>query len=176
LIDCGSLWVPPPIRLSTIVTFLAVFALVAWRFHASRRSAFYNGVVAGLATLGLYEVLFNLTGRFPPFDMLPFWAVGLLVCSMLLGLIQARNHFVWGRLPVILLSAFVIDWLIWIQVGFSSCCGSIQRDNEAALAFRLRWRTEGKRVGFSSRPMSRIVSDMNGEVTLSALRLGEGAY
>ena len=106
------------IRLSTVITFLAVFAFVAWKFRTDRKSAFYNGVIAALATLGLYEVLFNLTGGFPPFDLLPFWAVGLFVCSMVLGLLQAKNHFVWGRLPVILLSAFVIDWLIWVQVGF----------------------------------------------------------
>jgi len=126
-----------PIRLSTIVTFFAVLALVAWRFRASRKSAFYNGVVAGLATLGLYEVLFNLTGGFPPFDMLPFWAVGLLVCSMLLALLQAKNHFVLRRLTVVLLSAFVIDWLIWVHVGFPFNLPSSEALDLAAEAFNL---------------------------------------
>jgi hypothetical protein len=81
-------------------------------------TAFYNGAVAALFTLFLYEVLFNMTGGFPPTDMLPFWGVGLLVCSMLLGILQAKNHFVLRRLSLVLFSAFIVDWLVWILIGF----------------------------------------------------------
>lgn len=65
--------------------------------------------MAALFTFFLYEVLFDVTGGFPPTDMLPLWAVGVLASSMLLGILQARKHFVPGRVPVILLSAFVVD-------------------------------------------------------------------
>jgi hypothetical protein len=122
LIHVEGLWVfvgPAPIRLSTILTFLLVFVFVAWRFRVTRwLTALYNGVVAALFTLFLYEVLFNVTGGFPPTDMLPFWGVGLLVCSILLGLLQAKNHFVPGRLSIVLLSVFIVDWLLWVLVGF----------------------------------------------------------
>ena len=50
--------------------------------------------------------------------MLPFWGVGLLVCSMLLGMLQAKNYLVPRRLSAILFSAFIVDWLVWILVGF----------------------------------------------------------
>lgn len=62
-----------PIRLSTVITFLAVFVFVGWRFRVRKRTALYNGFVAALFTFFLYEVLFNITGRFPPTDMLPLW-------------------------------------------------------------------------------------------------------
>ena len=122
MIYVDGLWVfvgPAPIRLSTIMTFLFVFVFVAWRFRVRRlTTALYNGVVAALFTLFLYEVLFNGTGGFPPTGMLPFWGVGLLVCSMLLGLLQAKNYFVLRRLSIVLLSAFTVDWVVWILVGF----------------------------------------------------------
>ncbi len=74
--------------------------------------------MSALFMLFLYEVLFNITGGFPPWDMLPFWGVGLLASSMFLGLLQAKNHFVPRRLSTILFSAFIVDWLVWILVGF----------------------------------------------------------
>jgi len=122
LIYVEGFWVfvgAAPIRLSTIMTFLLVLVFVAWRFRVKGwRTAFYNGSVSALFMLFLYEVLFNITGGFPPWDMLPFWGVGLLACSMLLGLLQAKNHFVPQRLSTILFSAYIIDWLIWILIGF----------------------------------------------------------
>jgi hypothetical protein len=117
------------------MTFLAVFAFVAWRFRARRRIAVYNGVVAALFMLFLYEVLFNVTGGFPPTGMLPFWGVGVLVCSMLLGILQAKNHFALRRLPIILLSAFAVDWLVWILVGFPFNLSSTRPLNLIAEAF-----------------------------------------
>jgi len=99
--------------------FLLVFVFVGWRFRVKGwATAFYNICVSALFTLFLYEVLFNITGGFPPWDMLPFWGVGLLACSMLLGLLQAKNHFVPRRLSTILFSALIVDWLAWILLGF----------------------------------------------------------
>jgi len=122
LIYVDGFWVfvgSAPVRLSTILTFLLVFVFVAWRFRVKGwATALYNGYVAALFTLFLYEVLFNVTGGFPPWDMLPSWGVGLLVCSMLLGLLQAKNHFVPRRLSMVLFSAFIVDWFVWILVGF----------------------------------------------------------
>jgi hypothetical protein len=126
-----------PIRLSTVITFLAVFLFVAWKFRARKRTGFYNGFVAALFTLFLYEVLFNITGRFPPTDMLPFWGVGLLACSMLLGILQAKNHFVRGKLSMILFLAFLIDWLVWVLIGFPFNLLSAQSLNLVAEAFNV---------------------------------------
>ena len=128
---------PAHIRLSTVITFLVVFAFVAWKFRARKRTALYEGVVAALFILFLYEVLFNVTGGFPPTGMLPFWGVGVLVCSMLLGILQAKNHFVLRRLPIILLSAFAVDWLVWILVGFPFNLPSTQPLNLLAEAFNM---------------------------------------
>ena len=101
------------------MTFLLVFVFVAWKLRIKGlATALYNGSVSALFMLFLYEVLFNITGGFPPWDMLPFWGVGLLASSMLLGLLQAKNHFVPRRLSTILFSAFIVDWLVWILVGF----------------------------------------------------------
>jgi len=111
LVYIDRIWLvvgPAYIRLSTVITFFAVFVFVAWRFRASPKTALYNGVIAGLATLGLYEVLFNITGGFPPTDMLPFWGVAILVGSMILGLLQAKKHFKPSRLPMTLLLASVL--------------------------------------------------------------------
>jgi hypothetical protein len=121
LVYIDRIWLvvgPAYIRLSTVITFFAVFVFVAWRFRASPKTALYNGVIAWLATLSLYEVLFNITGGFPPTDMLPFWGVAILVGSMILGLLQAKKHFTPSRLPLALLLAFALDWLVWIAVGF----------------------------------------------------------
>jgi hypothetical protein len=140
LIYVDRLWLfvgSAPIRLSTVITFLAVFVFVAWRFRAGKRTALYNGFVAALFTFFLYEVLFNITGRFPPTDMLPLWGVGLLVCSMLVGVLQAKNHFVLGRLPMILFSAFLIDWLVWVLIGFPFNLPSTQPLNLVAEAFNV---------------------------------------
>lgn len=140
MIYLDRLWVvvgPAHIRLSTVITFLVVFAFVAWKFRARKRTALYEGVVAALFILFLYEVLFNVTGGFPPTGMLPFWGVGVLVCSMLLGILQAKNHFVLGRLPMILLSAFAVDWLVWILVGFPFNLPSTQPLNLLAEAFNM---------------------------------------
>ena len=140
MIYLDRLWLvvgPAHIRLSTVITFLVVFAFVAWKFRAKKRTALYEGVVAALFILFLYEVLFNVTGGFPPTGMLPFWGVGVLVCSMLLGILQAKNHFVLGRLPMILLSAFAVDWLVWILVGFPFNLPSTQPLNLLAEAFNM---------------------------------------
>lgn len=140
MIYLDRLWLvvgPAHIRLSTVITFLVVFAFVAWKFRARKRTALYEGVVAALFILFLYEVLFNVTGGFPPTGMLPFWGVGVLVCSMLLGILQAKNHFVLRRLPIILLSAFAVDWLVWILVGFPFNLPSTQPLNLLAEAFNM---------------------------------------
>jgi hypothetical protein len=140
LIYLDRLWLfvgSAPIRLSTIATFLAVFVFVAWRFRASKITALYNGLVATLFTFFLYEVLFNITGRFPPTDVLPVWGLGVLVCSMLLGILQAWNHFVRGRLPMILLSAFLVDWLAWVLIGFPFNLPSTQPVNLVAEALNV---------------------------------------
>jgi hypothetical protein len=122
MIYLDRLWIfvgSAPVRLSTVITFLSVFVFVTWRFRSKGWiGAFYNGVVAALFTFFLYEVLFNVTGGFPPTDILPFWGVGLLVCSILLGLLQAGRHFGLQRLSIVLLSAFIVDWFVWILVGF----------------------------------------------------------
>ena len=122
LIYIDGLWVfvgSAPIRLSTILTFLLVFVFVAWSFRVKGWiAAFYNGSVAALFTLFLYEVLFNVTGGFPPWDMLPLWGIGILACSMLLGLLQVKNHLVQRRISMLLFSAFLVDWLVWILEGF----------------------------------------------------------
>jgi len=111
LIYIDGLWVfvgSAPIRLSTILTFLLVFVFVAWSFRVKGWiAAFYNGSVAALFTLFLYEVLFNVTGGFPPWDMLPLWGIGILACSMLLGLLQVKNHLVQRRISMLLFSAFL---------------------------------------------------------------------
>jgi len=122
MIYLDRLWIfvgPAPIRLSTVMTFLSVLVFVTWRFRSKGWvAAFYNGVVAALFTFFLYEVLFNVTGGFPPTGILPFWGVGLLVCSILLGLLQARKHFALRRVSIVLLSVFIVDWFVWILVGF----------------------------------------------------------
>jgi len=121
MIDIDRIWLvvgPAYIRLSTVITFFAVFVFVAWRFRSSRNAALYNGAIAGLAMLSLYEVLFNITGGYPPTDMLPPWEVAILVGSMFLGLLQAKKHFTPSKLPLALLLAFAVDWLVWIAVGF----------------------------------------------------------
>lgn len=122
MIRFEGLWVfvgAAPIRLSTIVTFLLVFVFVAWRFRVKGwATAFYNRAVSALFMLFLYEVLFNIAGGFPPWDMLPLWGVGLLVCSLLLGLLQAKKHFVPRKFSTVLFSAFMVDWAVWILVGF----------------------------------------------------------
>ena len=140
MIYLDRLWLvvgPAYIRLSTVITLLAVFVFVVWRFRARGWMAVYNGVVATLFTLFLYEVLFNVSGGFPPTDMLPSWGVGLLVCSMLLGLLQAKNHFVLGRLPMIILSAFAVEWFVWILVGFPFNLPSTHPFNLVAEAFNV---------------------------------------
>jgi len=127
-----------PIRLSTVMTFLSVFVFVTWRFRVKGwATAFYNGSVSALFTLFLYEVLFNIAGGFPPWDMLPFWGVGLLMCSMLLGLLQGKRHFVPRRLSTILFSAFIIDWLAWILVGFPFNLPSTEPLNPVAEIFNV---------------------------------------
>jgi hypothetical protein len=121
LIYYDRLWLffgSAPVRLSTVVTLLAVFVFVAWRFRAGKLAAPYNGLVTALFTLFLYEVLFNLTGGFPPTDLLPIQGIVVMVASIILGLLQAKRHFVLGRLPIILFSAFLVDWLIWVLIGF----------------------------------------------------------
>ena len=141
MIYVEGLWVfvgAAPIRLSTIVTFLLVFVFVAWRFRfKGLAKAFYNGSVSALFMLFLYEVLFNITGGFPPWDMLPFWGVGLLVSSMLLGLLQARSYFVPRRLSTILFSGFIVDWLVWILVGFPFNLPSAESLNLVAEVFNV---------------------------------------
>ena len=87
--------------------------------------------------LFLYETLFNVTGGFPPTGILPFWGVGVLVCSMLLGILQAKNHFVLGRSPMILLSAFAVDWRVWILAGFPFNLPSTRPLNLVAEAFNV---------------------------------------
>lgn len=135
------LWIffgPAPIRLSTVITFVLVIVLVAWRFRSKGwTSAFYNGVVAAFFTVFLYEVLFNVTGGFPPTGNLPLWGVGLLVCSILLGLLQARRHFALQRLSIVLLSAFLVAWLVWILVGFPFNFPSTQPLNLIAEVFNV---------------------------------------
>jgi hypothetical protein len=122
MIYLDRLWIfvgSAPVRLSTVITFLLVFVFVSWRFRSQGLvAASYNGAVAALFTLFLYEVLFNVTGGFPPTDVLPLQGVGLLVCSIILGLLQAGKHFTLRKLSIVLLSAFVVDWLVWILVGF----------------------------------------------------------
>src|SRR5574340_1349746 len=108
-IQVNGLWLvvgSAPIRLSTVATFVVVFCLVAWRFRAERSRALYNAVVASLFTLFLYEVLFNVTGGFPPTDALPIWGVGLLVLSIALGAVQVRRHFVVSKPSMILFLLF----------------------------------------------------------------------
>jgi len=122
MIYLDRLWIfvgSAPVRLSSVITFVSVFVFVTWRFRSRGwMVAFYNGVVAALFTFFLYEVLFNVTGGFPPTGILPFWGVGLLVCSILLGLLQAGKHFALQRLSIVLFSAFIVDWFMWILVGF----------------------------------------------------------
>ncbi|MCL5318107.1 MAG: hypothetical protein M1503_07600 [Thaumarchaeota archaeon] len=141
MIYLDRLWVffgSAPVRLSTVITFLLVFVFVVWRFRSKGwTAALYNGSVAALFTFFLYEVLFNVTGGFPPTDMLPLWGVGLLICSIILGLMQARNYFVSQRLPIILLSAFLADWLLWILAGFPFNLPSTQPLSLYAEAFNV---------------------------------------
>jgi len=141
LICVEGFWVfvgAAPIRLSTMMTFLLVFVFVAWRFRIRGwATAFYNGSVSALFMLFLYEVLFNITAGFPPWDMLPFWGVGLLACSILLGLLQAKNHFAPRRLSAILFSAFIVDWLVWILVGFPFDLPSTKQLNLVAESFNV---------------------------------------
>lgn len=140
LVYVDRLWLfvgSAPIRLSTVVTFLAVFVFVTWIFRARKGRALYNGFVAALFTFFLYEILFNVTGGFPPTDMLPMWGVGALICSILLGVLQAKNHFVRRRLSMILLSAFVVDWLLWVLIGFPFNLPSTQPLNLLAEAFNV---------------------------------------
>jgi len=141
MIYLDRLWIlvgSAPVRLSTVITFLLVFVFVTWRFRSKGWiAAFYNGVAAALFTFFLYEVLFNVTGGFPPTDMLPFWGVGLLVCSILLGLLQAARHFALRRLSIVLLSAFIVDWFLWILVGFPFNLPSTQPLNLSAEVFNV---------------------------------------
>lgn len=88
-------------------------------------------------TLFLYEILFNVTGRFPPTGNLPLWGIVLLVCSILLGLLQARKHFALQRLSIVLLSAFVVEWFVWILVGFPFNFPSTQPLNLMAEVFNV---------------------------------------
>jgi len=126
-----------PVRLSTVATLLAVFLFVAWRFRARRLVAMYNGVVAGLFALFLYEILFNLTGGFPPTDLLPIQGIVVMVASIVLGLLQAKRHFVLERLQAALFLAFLVDWLIWVLIGFPFNLPSTQPLNLVAEAFNV---------------------------------------
>lgn len=127
-----------PVRLSTVITFLLVFVFVSWRFRSKGWIAsLYNGAIAALFTFFLYEILFNLTGGFPPTDVLPLWGVGLLVCSLLLGLLQARRHFALRRLSILLFSAFIVDWFLWVLAGFPFNLPSTQPLNLIAEVFNV---------------------------------------
>lgn len=141
MIHLDRLWIffgSAPVRLSTVITFVLVFVFVAWRFRSKGRiAALYNGVVAALSTFFLYEVLFNVTGGFPPAGILPLWGVGLLVCSILLGLLQARKCLALQRLSIVLFSAFVVDWFVWIVVGFPFNLPSTQPLNLVAEVFNV---------------------------------------
>jgi hypothetical protein len=74
MIYLDRLWIfagSAPVRLSTVITFLSVFVFVTWRFRSKGwMDALYNGVVSALFTFFLYEVLFNVTGGFPPTESL----------------------------------------------------------------------------------------------------------
>ncbi len=107
-----------PIRLSTVITLVVVFGFVAWKFRAGSKGALYNALVASLFTLFLYEILFNVTGGFPPTDALPVPAIALLVLSIVLGVVQARRHFALSRLSMVLILLFVVDWVAWVLLGF----------------------------------------------------------
>lgn len=60
-----------------------------------------------------------------------------MVCSMLLGILQAKNHFVRGRLSTFLLSAFLVDWLVWVLIGFPFNLPSTQLLNLVAETFNV---------------------------------------
>ncbi|HEV2225554.1 MAG TPA: hypothetical protein VGR56_01970 [Nitrososphaerales archaeon] len=141
MIYLDRLWIffgSAPIRFSTVITFMLVFVFVVWRFRSKGWiSALYNGFVATGFTFFLYEVLFNVTGGFPPTDMLPLWGVGLLVCSILLGLLQAHGHFTLQRLSMALTFAFVLDWIVWVLVGFPFNLPSTEPLNLIAEAFNV---------------------------------------
>jgi hypothetical protein len=108
-----------PIRLSTVITLGLIFVLVVWKFrNKGWLRAIYNGIVAGLFTLFLYEVIFNITGKFPPTGNLPPWGVGLMILSLILGLVQAFKHYRFHRMAIVFLSAFIVDWIFWIILGF----------------------------------------------------------
>jgi hypothetical protein len=122
MIHIDGLWLflgQSPIRLSTLITLAFVFALGVWKFRSKGwLFAFYNGIVAAFFMLFLYELIFNNIGRFPPTGPLPPWGVDLMILSLLLGILQADKYFTFNRISIILLSAFVIDWIIWIIFGF----------------------------------------------------------
>ena len=127
-----------PIRLSTVVTLVIVFALVAWKFRSRGwLPVLYNGAVAGLFTLFLYEVIFNITGRFPPTGNLPPWGIVMMLLSLILGIIQSIRHFRFKRISIILLSAFVVDWIIWVSIGFPFNFPSTNPINLIAEAFNI---------------------------------------
>jgi hypothetical protein len=126
-----------PVRLSTVTTLLVVFVFVVWRFRAGKLAALYNGLVAALFTLFVYEVLFNVTGSFPPTDLLPVQGIVAMICSIILGLVQAKRHFVLGKLSIILLFAFLVDWAIWVLVGFPFNLPSTQPLNVSAEVFNV---------------------------------------
>jgi hypothetical protein len=60
-----------------------------------------------------------------------------MVGSIILGLLQAKRHFVLGRVPTILLFAFLVDWLVWVLIGFPFNLPSTQPLNLVAEAFNV---------------------------------------
>lgn len=141
MVHLDGLWIffgSAPVRLSIVITFVLVFVFVTWRFRSKGWiDAFYNGVIAALFMLFLYEVLFSITRGFPPTDLLPLWGIGLLVSSILLGLLQARRHFAPQKWSLILFSAFIVDWVVWILVGFPFNLPSTQPLNLIAEVFNV---------------------------------------
>ncbi len=171
------LWVffgPAPIRLSTIVTLIVVLAFVAWRFRSEGlRAALYNGVVAALFAVFLYDALFNLAGEFPPTDMLPPSGVALMVGSIVLGLLQAYRHFVSRRLSVTLFSALMLDWAVWQLTGFPFNLPSTQPLNLVEEAFNVTTKlllSLGYAIGLAVRRMPVVAgaSDATGRAMPAA--------
>jgi hypothetical protein len=102
-----------------VITLGLIFVLVVWKFRTKGYlNALYNGIVAAFFTLFLYEIIFNLTGRFPPTGNLPLWGIGLMILSLILGIIQAIGHFRFHRIAIVFLVVFVVDWIFWIIIGF----------------------------------------------------------
>ena len=141
MLHLHSLWLylgSAPIRLSTAVTLVLALSLVTWRLRSKGWFlALYHGVVAALFTLFLYEILFNITGRFPPTGNLPPWGIGLMVLSLILGITQAIRYFAFNKMAMVLLSAFVIDWAIWIITGFQFNFPDTQPLNTGAEVFNI---------------------------------------